>query len=447
MMTNYKNTLFKFRNIYRYFSSALYITGDKAQTTFAVLTPIIDFEKQIIHKEDLIKNVTARGLKINVDDLIKHWIFFQDIVKRKQILEITRADISQTIGKLLKCPDADPLEIEKFKIHAKMVKDDLKNLKESSYDIEEITMVKVLSLPNILHSKTPLNDENILYTHLKKPEFDSLSHMDKGTELKYIKYLDPFTCYLKSDAALFEIKLLNYFRQALLKLNYIQFSNPNFCRSVISEGCDEICHSDEKMFGIEEQHHEESNINKLRLCGSASLFSFMAYFSRHLVPQNAFPLKYFNLGKIYQPVKEKSIRSLFSLSQQTVLHIFTADLENSPDNLDILVDQISKIYDPLGIHYRIAILPARELKKAESLRISIQMYSNFEKQYVEIGNVSLYSSYLSKRLLFTYSDKKERRYPEVTSGSLLNFHKFLGCVFENSDKNVLTGFLNKLNNV
>jgi hypothetical protein len=56
-----------FRTVSRKFSSALYITGDKAQTNFVVLTPHIDFEDQIKNKSDLIKNIEARKLNINLE--------------------------------------------------------------------------------------------------------------------------------------------------------------------------------------------------------------------------------------------------------------------------------------------------------------------------------------------------------------------------------------------
>ncbi|KAJ8971589.1 hypothetical protein NQ317_002872, partial [Molorchus minor] len=68
------------------------------------------------------------------------------------------------------------------------------------------------------------------------------------------------------------------------------------------------------------------------------------------------------------------------------------------------------------------------------------MYSNHLKRYVEVGNVSLYDSYLSKRLLFTYTVNKDRKYPKVVGGTLLNVPKLLACVLENnnsSGKNIL----------
>ncbi|XP_072399265.1 serine--tRNA synthetase-like protein Slimp, partial [Diabrotica undecimpunctata] len=422
----------------RYYSSALYITGEKAQKTFVVLTPVIDFEKHLINKSKLVKNIKVRGLKIDFDDVVKQWTFFQEVSKRKHLLELTRQDIAQNITNLLKKSDTDPSEVEKYKVHAKIVKDDLKNLKISFYDIEEATMLKVLSLPNDLHSQTPHNKETVLHTHLNQPKNDSLDHITIGTDNNFVKYLNPYTCYLKSDAALLELNLLGYFRKMLLEFGHFQFSNPNFCRTVIYDGCVEVDQSNKQVFDVLEHDHDEDNLNRLHLCGSGSLMSFMAYFARHALHQVALPLRYFSFGKVYQPIKDEEPPSFFNLSQQSVISIFNADLEDTVRNVDKVVSEICRIYNSLGFHYRIVILPACKIENSESLHISIQMYSNFKKEYVEVGNVCFYDSYVSKRLLFTYSLNKDKKYPKIISGSLINFHKFLACMLENiaSENNI-----------
>ncbi|XP_056631148.1 serine--tRNA synthetase-like protein Slimp [Diorhabda sublineata] len=449
MMMNYKVIC----NLKRFYSSALYITGDKAQKTYVVLNPVIDFEKHLTKPDKLLKNIEARGLPINVDAIVKKWIFFQDILNRKQTLDQTRQDIFQNISQLLKKQEVDQTEVDKWRLHAKIVKDDLKHLKDSYYDIEGSTMLQILGLPNDLHNKTPFVKKNVICTHSIKPTNSSLNNIDIGIRNGYLKYLDPFTCYLKSDAALLELSILEYFKRKLIKLGYSLFSNPNFCRTIIVEG-EEICSGRDKVLTLDEQDRDDDNLNRLHLCGSGTLKSFMVYFARHIVNQVVLPLKYFSLGRIYQPTRTDCDSSLFNLSQQSVVNIFRADLEENREDLDGFIELISKIYGILGVHYRIVILPANRIEKAESLRISIEMYSNFKKEYIEVGNISFYDNYISKRLLFTYSCNKERKYPKIIAGQILNFHKFLGCVMENitsDSENLLHVFLkekiNRLNSV
>ncbi|KAJ8968974.1 hypothetical protein NQ314_002006 [Rhamnusium bicolor] len=126
---------------------------DKAQKTFAVLTPVIDFEKQLEKKNVLVKNVNARGLPIDIDTIEKRWKFFQSVTDQKKVLELTRIEIGRLITELMKDADKNKDEIDKLRLHSRLVKDDLKNVKDSYYELEEGTMLQVLSLPNILHEK------------------------------------------------------------------------------------------------------------------------------------------------------------------------------------------------------------------------------------------------------------------------------------------------------
>lgn len=444
MLGNLKFIFNKPYYIRRQLSSSLYVTGDKAQKTYALVTPVIDFEKQLENKDALESNFKARQLPLHLEKVEERWKFFHDVDVQKKTLELTRSKIGAWIGELMKDEEANKDEIKKFKLHLKLVKDDLNNVKQYFYDLQEDTMLLLLNLPNILHEKTPLELVTV-HRFLENVEDRSLSHMKIAETNKLIEYINPFTCYFKSDAALFEMTVLNYFRHTLLDFSYTQFSNPDFCRSIIVEGCGIKYEEKSNVFMLEHHDNSKDDVNRLHLCGAASLFPFMAYFCRHSVQQTCFPLKYFSVGKRYQPVSNEAPRDLFNLSQESVINVFTATLEEEDMLEDVTKDVIS-LYESLGYHFKLTYLPANKLDKSESLRLSIQMYSNHLNDYVEVGNISAYDSYLSKRLLFNYSVEKEQKYPKVIAGTVLNIPKLLGCVLENNsvrDANLITSLLQK----
>jgi seryl-tRNA synthetase len=126
---------------------------------------------------------------------------------------------------------------------------------------------------------------------------------------------------------------------------------------------------------------------------------------------------------------------LFNLSQNTVGQAFVAtedDTQKMDAALDALLKQIVELYEPLGYHFKLVYVPASELEIGESLKVSIQMFSNYSQEYVEVGNVSVYDNYLSKRLLFTYPANKQTKFVKVIAGEVLNVQKILGCVLENN---------------
>jgi len=419
------------KNIVRHFSSALYITGDKAQKNFVVLYPVIDFEDQLKNKTDLLENIKLRQLPINLNKVEEKWNFYKEIEKSKLVLDQTRMEIGKTLAELMKLEKNDTVttEIEKLRTHLTFIKEDFKNVRNMSYSIEEGAVLQVLGLPNILHPKTPHDNELELYSYLDKPNIKTESHMTIGNNKKYLKYINPMSCYLKSEAALFEFAVQNYFNNELLNLSYVEFSNSDFVKSVVIEGCGDDISDKSELLTLEDIHCIKTNeVNKLHLTGSSSLYSFMAYFARHFVPKTQLPLKAFCSGRRYCTVNKNSAKNLFNLNQSSEVCFFMTSLEN-PGIEDIL-DDIVGLYKNLGYHFRVVLTPANKIKKAESLRMSVQMYSTHLCSYIEVGSVSFYEDYISKRLLLNYLEDKERRYPKVIGGNIINIHKVLGCVLE-----------------
>lgn len=425
-----KGVFFKFCN----FSSALYITGDKAQSNFIALTPYIDFDNQIeTKKELLIKSIKARDIKLDLDQIIKRWNFYKTINEQKIILETTRDEILSRIKILKEDSDKNKSEIDKLILHSKIVKDDLKNVRDYSYGIEENAMLGVLNLPNFLHPNTPLSSIHILhqYKNLENHK-SSKNHVEIGESYNLLQFHSPMFYYLKSEAALFEYAITNYFQQNLIEKHLIQFSNADFARSLVVEGCGTDYLDSKQVFTIFEPQNQE--ISKLHLVGGGSLYSFMAYFARHLLAETNLPLKLFSIGRNYTPITNNNT-NLFHTAQQTIVRVFLV----TPDNdlvenevFDWIKNEIIQIYEALGYHFRLVYLPANDLAKSESLHLSIQMFSSYSQSYVEVGNLGVYDNYLSKRLLFTYKDGNERKFPRIISGEVLNVQKLLACILETS---------------
>lgn len=423
--------------IKRFYSSALYITGDKAHETFKVLTPYIDFEERIKNKIALEENLKSRGLNIDVNKIEKYWNFYKTIDDKKQILEITRQEIAAEIAKLNNEPEKYSKEIDQLKVHAKLVKNDLKNVKEYLWGIEEYAVENALSLPNNLHPKTPRDGQCVSYTFLEKSNKKTDHHMEISAKFGLTETIHG-KLYLKNEAALFELAAQNYFNDILTQHNFTQFSNADFVRSVVLEGCGTDFRSKSDILTLEDKHEDKNHeLSKLHLVGGASLYSFMAFYSRHYVQKSYFPLKHFACGRKYKPVTS-DVLTFYNLEQETAIEIFTAT-QNNEIELNAMFEKIRSIvitlYENLGYHFRVVFVPANQLNRHESLRLAVEMYSNHLQSYVEVASVSICDDYLSKRLLFTYNENNERKFPCVISGTLLSVQKLLACVLEQNSVN------------
>lgn len=423
-------------NVIRKASSALYITGDKAHNNFAVLTPHIDIVERFENRDILEDNIKSRGKYVDLEGICNRWAFYQDLMEKRVILEVTKAEIAKQISKHMKDEKPDEEAITHLKTQMTIVKDEYSTLRTFLYGVEESAALKALSLPNIIHERTK-TEPVLIYEHLTKPEKraeDIPSHIAIGTKENLLEIHDNTFAFLTNDAALFEIAALNYFHEKLTQSGLIQFSNTDFAKSIIIEGCG----SDfEKNDIITLEDGGDHIINKLHLTGGASHYAFMAHFTKYLVPANQFPLNYFAIGRKYQQTIKDDEASLFNLVQQSAIEIFSAckTSEELNQSLDSIVKNIQEIYKGFGCHFRLSYVKASALKDYESLRVAIEMFSNNYNDYVEVGSISVVDEYLSKRLLFTYNENKEKRFAKVIVGNILNVQKVLACILENNYQN------------
>lgn len=433
----------------RHYSSALYITGDKASSNFVVLVPHIDFEDRMENRSELEENIKLRQKQINLDKYWKYWEFYKHLHEKMLVLNSTKRVINEHMVELKKEPEKNKEEIEKLQLHAKQAKDNYKNLRDYTYPVEEMAVLNVLSIPNVLDKRTPHTDHYILYNYLDKPILKARNHFELAVNSNLLYYLNPTFSVLENDAALFEHSLINYFYDNLLTNSYISTVNTSFTRSIIMEGCCVDYLDPKQVFTVYEEDSKYS-VAKLHFVGNASLFSFMAYFAKFSIQPNYLPLKFFTSGKQYQPLSKKhTSKSLLELNQYSTIDIFSITKNNEQDtenHFQEVIEIVKQLYDSLGYHYRLVYVPANELRDYETLRVAIQMFSTHLQTYIEIGNISLCGDYLSKRLLVSYNEDKTRKYSNIIHGTLINVQKLLACVLEYNDltkKELLSDLLKK----
>lgn len=411
-------------------SSALFINSLKATDNFAYITPHVDYQERIKNKELLQNNLDKRKSKIVLNKIENLWSIYEDLKNRKLQLEERKSAVSKELGVLINSKQQGD-HVEKLKIQNSLLKENVNKLKIPLWSAEETAVEEYLKLPNELHPLTPCFNKNIIYEYGSKPS-NSKNHVDIGGELNLLKHTQNGNYYLKGDAALFELGSKYYFSGILKQNSYTQFSNPDFSKSLIIEGCG-VDHTDPNATFIL-HHNEDTKVNvdnRLHLTGAGSLFSFLAYYAKNILHGKSLPLKYFSLGRQYMP-SNSTEASLLHASQSSAVQLF--GITKSGTDADIMlqetIETVKKAYGELGYHFRLSYVPACELKMWESLRVSIEMYLCSLQSYIEIGNISISGDFICKRLMIMYDYEKQHRFPHLISGTVLNVPKFLACVLE-----------------
>ncbi|XP_063979269.1 serine--tRNA synthetase-like protein Slimp [Diachasmimorpha longicaudata] len=428
----------------RKYTSALYIPGSKAFETYSYLTPYLDYTKTFSQVDKLQRNLHLRGVNVNAEEIKSTWDFYQKIYADRKAIENRRFSLVHRIKQLSKLKDPGSeaeRELNGLMTQGKVLKQELRLVKEILWDLEETVVPRVLQLPNELHERTPESSELILKTvgskKIQTPvNVPPKNHLQIGESLGLLEYLNQFHFYLCDEAALFEVAVQSYVSKMLSTEGVLRVAGTDFARSLLVEAAG-MDHEDPFSTFIlkNNQGIEEKTINRLHLIGGASLISFLAMHTRQLVNPKAFPLRYFATGRSYTPSVVKPMDlGLFGVSQTVAVHCMTmvreAGSQEYEEEFQKLVDSVSKIYDGLGVHYRVVLRSAGQLEIAECLRVAFELWSSYYSDYVEVGHVSMYGDYLSKRLLIAYQTPTGRGYPAVISGTILNVNKVLACLLE-----------------
>lgn len=415
----------------RRFVSALYITGDKTSSNVLVLTPVLDFEKRLSNKSKLEENVKRRNLQsvLNLNDLFAQWQLNKTVNAKKIAIEKRRQQLNKLIHELSKTEPSTTKEqtIQKYKLEAITLRDDAKLLRDQSYALDGQFIDNFLSIPNDIHPNTSDQVTEIASFKNNEKSTKQTKHHLEYEEL--IEYYDETVFYLKNEAAKFDLKFplrcIDYFRQN----GFIQFSNPDFAKTLLIEGGAIPLDDTYKL------HHEthEKCTNLLHLVGSGSMLAYLGFIAKLIVFPTQFPFQWVSTGKIYAP-KSTNELGLYDTSQSTAVQVFLAGTqEQMEEKFQSTLDLIRNLYETLNIHFRIVYVPASELKLAACLSARIEMYSPFLQKYVEVGNLSNYSDFISKRILFNYEENKKTQFPHILSGTVCNVTKILAILLENNN--------------
>lgn len=421
--------------------SALFVSGAKATENYVYITPHVDFPERTQQKDAFIKVLQRRKADIDLVKVEGLWKVYQDLNMKKAEYIKKKEEISRQLGKLIK-NEPDSEETKKLKMQSDFIKENIKKLKSPLWSAEEAAIVEYLKIPNDLHSRTPDGNNEVLYTHLSKPQ-NTKHHLQIGKELNIIDFKKNENYYLLGNGAMFELGAKFYFSKILKDSSFVQFSNPDFVKSMIIEGCGKDHTNPDISFIL--HHNEDNKVNvdsRLHLTGGGSLCSFLAYHAKNIMYAKVLPLKYFTMGRQYVPAVSNE-DSLFNVSQSSVIEMFgiTKTEQDQDAFLEEVIDILKLAYTKLGYHFRLSLVSAEKLEMWESLRVAVEMYSTSLKDYVEVGNVSLSGNFISKRLMFMYKENNENKFPCLISGTVLNVPKLLACALEQDESFTVPNFV------
>ncbi|XP_015181802.1 PREDICTED: serine--tRNA ligase, mitochondrial [Polistes dominula] len=431
--------------------STLHVSGRNANKICVFLSPYLDFDERFNDIDGLQKEIKLRKLNMDLIEMKKSWDFYKSIETKYLTLENRKKEMSKMLTSLINKTEKtsnDEEELVKLRLQFKMIMQDMKTIKEMLWDLDETVIEKLLKLPNKLDDRTPPSTSMILQNVGKSPAIlldnNKKSHIEIGEKLDLIQYKDPMNYYLLNDAAMFEFELLNFAGKMLNDNNIMRITGSDLCRSVLVEGSGLNHENPLDTFILENDDESVMDISShMHLVGGTSLSSMLGLHAKQLIKLDNLPIKYYSVGRQYTPVvsNETMLSGLFSVGQASTVNIFLI-LKDSMEctiEFDKILQIINNFYNNITNHYRVVMRSAPELLTCEQMRVSIELWSPYFEQYIEVANLSLHGQYFSKRLLIGYETTDQvKEFVSIISGTMLSVPRIIGCLLEeNPDKFVI----------
>lgn len=392
--------------------------------------PLLDYENRLNNPSEIAENINRRCLSpmFNVEDLLAQWELYNTFQDKQNRIKERRKSAGKELeaAKSLERSQERESMIRKSSLEEKLLQQHLDTLQEKIVSVKDALTESFLSIPNVISANTP-----------DQPRVQSVGNGDINKKIAnfhleasdQIEYFSKHSYFLMGNAAKVDTFLPLLGAKFFKSHNFVQFSNPDFARAVIAEAA---LSRETELYNVD-GCDESKSFNQLHLVGGCSFLSFLSMLTRSRVYGTLLPFRWIATGRSYDPLATGH-HGLYDACQSTCLQVFLAEHKNDTSILFAeTLEIIRKFYDAIGMHYRIVEMPANELELSACYSVRIEMFSAHLQKYIEVGRLSDYSDFISKRLMFFYEADKKRNiceYPRILGGRICNITRLIAIALE-----------------
>jgi len=378
------------------------------------------------------KEIKNRGLKIDINTGLK-----LDIERRDLILKVDklRSD-KNTASKVI--PSLKEGERNKKINQMKKINDDLKKLEIRLAEAEEKFTVHFSKYPNLSHSTTPVGKDesgNVVQSYYgKKPKFDfkPKNHIDLGIDLDILdedraaKISGSRFVFLKNEAVLLELALIQYVLNILTKKGFTPLSPPFLVKEKAMYGTG--------FFPVEKTQYYKTELDDLFLIGTSEV-PLCAYHSEEFLDAGILPLKYTAFSTCFRReagTYGKDLGGMFRVHQFDKVEMFIfAHPEKSWEEYERLKGTLEAIMQGLGFHYRIVNMCTGDIGTPNAKKYDLEAWLPGQNNYRELASCSHDTDFQARRLNIKYRDGKRKELVHTMNSTACAVGRTLIAIYEN----------------
>ena len=319
-----------------------------------------------------IDNIKARNMEhVDLDKLETLWVE-KELLRPKweaAMQEKTAMDKNIKRGREKNAAEKDTIP-DDIAAAARVLRSNAKELQSQMAVLDEEMREICLQLPNTIHGQTPrggLHAEKELRTWNKERnfEFRPRSHVTLGQMHDLMDFkmaaqvAGSFFYYLKRDAALMELALIQYAMHKAIKRGWIPFTCPDIVRQEFAAACgfqprDEN-HS--QMYYVSPSSNFSPNGDYPKVLAGTAEIPLAGLMANTTFPESDGPHRFVGLGRAFRAeagARGKDTKGLYRVHQFTKLELFAVTPPHqSAAVFDEMVSLQEEIFADLGLYIRV----------------------------------------------------------------------------------------------
>ncbi|QWB99508.1 serine--tRNA ligase [Mycoplasmatota bacterium] len=364
-------------------------------------------QEYILKQPEMVqKALLKKGVEVNFDGFIEMRNKRVELIQEIESIRAKRNQLSKEIGVYKReKKDTGPLfkEIESLK---GTITDQEENLKE----IEKLIEKFLLKLPNLPDEDLLAGDKEnnqVIYTHLTKPEFNFKvkDHVELATNLNIIDYeraakiSGKGTWIYSSIGARLEWALINFFIDQHHKDQYEFMLMPHILNYQSGITAGQFPKFEDDVFWLDGDE-------KQKFLLPTSETALINIHRNEILDLKDLPKKYFSYSPCYRKEagsyrsEERGMIRGYQFNKVEMLQ-YTLP-EDSDKAFEEMLNKAKSLMNQLGLHYQVSKLAAGDISFAMSRTFDIEVYLPSINIYKEVSSVSNSRDFQARRGMIRY---------------------------------------------
>jgi seryl-tRNA synthetase len=397
------------------------------------------------HLDAVKTNCRNRNVKADVDRVVQIDDERKRLVQQTQVIQQRQNEVSKLIPK-----EKDPARKQELIAEGKRLREEVAGLEKQLKEIQEQLHAALLTIPNMTHPKAPIGTtaENNKVIHTwgepRKFDFSPKDHVALAEALQLVDFEAGASVagqkfyFLKNEAVLLELALVQYAMQTLIGEGYTPIITPDVARVEVLEGIGFIPRDPDP------EKRQIYSLSDTDLCLIATAEITLGGMHRdHIFDELDLPRKYVGLSHCFRTeagAPGRDTRGLYRVHQFTKVEMFVfCTPDQSERHHEELLAIEGKIFQRLALPYHVIDTCTGDLGGPAYRKYDLEAWMPGRGQggeYGEVTSTSNCTDYQARRLNIRYKTHKQKgtRFVHTLNGTAVAVTRALLAILENNQQ-------------